>query len=542
MLLDFLSAGSLQRKRDSPATQFPSLMNPFFSLITYLALAKAGFCSNSAILFSENFDTNPGYISADGPNANNISSISFGAAGSKAPLILPGQFGGTGQYLSNTRIHGTLADGHLTLGSDQVIHDKSRNRSTVTFIDTSTAQVGQYRAEFDVAEFSSPGKNTALYFHLYEGGSTENGYINLRLTHQAPSPQISPSLPGITTGKGATIGRILIDQPISKNGKFSLNFGISEAGKPGDFLALVWTQLKRGSSAPMPSMTIDNIKVTKLLHAPASKSAVSVKPVGQEGSWNLLTEFSDEFNGDQINPGKWNNNPASWGAWSWEEKNTTQKDGNLSIQMTYAPHSRNGTPLFYKSGILRSHSQMTYGYYETRMRGCQLFPGACPAFWSYSDGKKYTGEVRYCEIDFVELQMHEIEKHTGKRAPVEVIDMNLHLKLADEKGNIEWKRPNSHPELCANKWTAPWDPRDDFHVYGCEVTPETITWYIDGKKVAEKPNTYWHEPMNLTLSLGLRHPHLGWVGQEMKPNPPNATEDGFPTSMEVDYVRVWKKK
>lgn len=52
----------------------------------------------------------------------------------------------------------------------------------------------------------------------------------------------------------------------------------------------------------------------------------------------------------------------------------------------------------------------------------------------------------------------------------------------------------------------------------------------------------WHLPMNLTLSLGLRHPHIGWVGMDMKPQPNAATAEGFPTAMEVDYVRVWERK
>ena len=48
--------------------------------------------------------------------------------------------------------------------------------------------------------------------------------------------------------------------------------------------------------------------------------------------------------------------------------------------------------------------------------------------------------------------------------------------------------------------------------------------------------------MRVTLSLGLRHPHIGWVGQDMKPVPQAATADGFPTHMEVDYVRVWERQ
>ncbi len=266
-------------------------------------------------------------------------------------------------------------------------------------------------------------------------------------------------------------------------------------------------------------------------------------PFGQTGKWVLKPAFSDEFNLANIDPRKWNNKPASWGPWTWDENNAYIENGKLILRMTYEPHTRKGAQrLFYKSGIIRSHRQMTYGYYEARIKGCRLFPGACPAFWAYSNGKQSTGEVRYCEIDFVELQMNELNRQTKVRDPVNHIDMNLHLRLADKDGKVRWVRPMMDPELCANSWMAPWDPRDDFHVYGADVTPEMIVWYIDGKEVARKPNKYWHLPMNLALSLGLRHPHIGWVGQDMKPVPQAATGEGFPTSVEVDYIRVWERR
>ena len=95
--------------------------------------------------------------------------------------------------------------------------------------------------------------------------------------------------------------------------------------------------------------------------------------------------------------------------------------------------------------------------------------------------------------------MNELNRETKVRDSVHEIDLNLHLRLADKDGNVRWE-------------------------------------------VARKPNQYWHLPMNLTLSLGLRYPHIGWVGQEMKSVPQAATAEGFPTSMEVDYVRVWERK
>ena len=267
------------------------------------------------------------------------------------------------------------------------------------------------------------------------------------------------------------------------------------------------------------------------------------QPLGQTGQWVAKPAFSDEFDGAEVDARKWTTKVASWGPWTWDEKNAVQRNGKLVLSMTYEPHARKQSqPLFYKSGIFRSKLKRTYGYYEARIKGCSVFPGACPAFWMFSDGKATSGEVRYCEIDFVELQMNELNRETNERDSVHQIDMNLHLRLADKDGNVRWVRPGTNPTLCKNAWTAPWDPRDDFHVYGCDVTPETIVWYIDGKEVARKSNKYWHQPMNLTLSLGLRHPHIGWVGQDMKPQPKAATAEGFPTSMEVDYIRVWERK
>ncbi len=513
-------------------------------IVVSASLVLAAFTQARAdTLYSESFDSDPGYVGAKGPNDNNISSVSFGAAGSGAPNVAAGQYGGTSQYLSGTTVLGSTSSGKFAVGSDARVYDKSRSRSYLTCIDTSSAAIGQYNVSFDVSDFQSADTNTALYFHLYEGGGTDKGYVNFQVTSQAMLPAMAPSLPGIKTGKGATTGRVLVNNEIEGNGKFSLNFGLSEAGTTGDYLALVWTQVKRDGSAPLPSMTIDNVHVSMLPEpAHSEQSLPAPSPYGQTGSWRLLSDVSDEFNSAQVNPRKWNSNPGSWAVWSWDEANAYQESGKLYLRMVYEPHILDQKQLFYKSGIVRSHKQLTYGYYEARIKGCSVFPGACPAFWVYSDGKKYSGETRYCEIDFVELQMNDMNHETNQRTVVNHIDMNLHLRLADKAGDVKWVRPQQDPDMCAHAWQAPWDPRDDFHVYGCDVTEKTIIWFIDGKEVAREENKYWHLPMNVTLSLGLRYPHVGWVGNDTRTIPSAATAEGFPTAMEVDYVRVWEKE
>jgi len=58
--------------------------------------------------------------------------------------------------------------------------------------------------------------------------------------------------------------------------------------------------------------------------------------------------------------------------------------------------------------------------------------------------------------------------------------------------------------------------------------------------VGRKPNLYWHLPMHVTLSLGLRYPFVTYKDGEMTPASGKTTGDGFPTHMSIDYVRVWR--
>ncbi|MDO6444164.1 kappa-carrageenase [Colwellia sp. 1_MG-2023] len=280
--------------------------------------------------------------------------------------------------------------------------------------------------------------------------------------------------------------------------------------------------------------------------------------------WVYVKELSDEFNSESIDLSKWNNTSNDWGPWSWKKDNVSLQDGHLNIALTYEPHRtkrfsyKNGrrkvdVDLFYKSGIVRSKGYQIYGYYEARMKGIPTFPGSSPAFWIYSlneeikkMGLKGTneGDVTYSEVDIVELQQAEWDKETKKNDGANIIDMNLHTRVI-ENGKEIWKRPGKYPELTQNKIRADFDARDEFHVYGADVSPEKITWYIDGKKVAEKPNLYWHLPMHVTLSLGLRYPHVTYNncpdGLERCTVPGKATPEGYPSAMKVDWVRVYKK-
>ncbi len=263
-------------------------------------------------------------------------------------------------------------------------------------------------------------------------------------------------------------------------------------------------------------------------------------------NWQFAAELSDEFNSEQIDAKKWNIDTQDFGPWSWEPENVIQKNGSMHLRMVQKDHKRGNKTLHYTSGMARNPKTITYGYFEARVKGCSRYPGACPSFWLYSIGpqNRYQasdGEtVAYSEIDVVELQQSEFDFVAKTHFPVTRIDCNLHTTLI-KNGKRVWNRPGNRPDLCANHFDSPWDPRQDYHVYAVHNTKEEIVWYIDAKEVARKPNLYWHLPMHITLSLGLRYPFVGYNDGERIAVADKTTGDGFPTHMSVDYVRVWSQ-
>ncbi|MFH5803340.1 family 16 glycosylhydrolase [Alienimonas sp. DA493] len=279
--------------------------------------------------------------------------------------------------------------------------------------------------------------------------------------------------------------------------------------------------------------------------------ADSPEPVGVDAGsgrqWVPADAFWDEFDAPRVDVDKWQTDPEQLRSWTWSQKNVFVNGGVLNLRMTHEPHqrfdrfSRGPKEFQYKSGILRSREKTTYGYFEARVRGCSRFPGASPAIWLYSQGVPETpSPVKYCEIDVFELQQGGRDPRTGAVNGVRKVDMNLHARVEID-GQDKFLRPSNAPDLCERHWEAPFDPREDFHVYGCDVTPEEIVWYVDGVERAREKNEYWRRPMFVTLSLGLRSPFIGWKDGEMQTVPSAATAEGFPTDMRVDYVRAWTR-
>ncbi len=255
-----------------------------------------------------------------------------------------------------------------------------------------------------------------------------------------------------------------------------------------------------------------------------------------DAKWELDASFSDDFNTATLDTDRWNNDPNDWGTWSWSPDNAYVLDTVLTLRMRQETHSRGGKEYYFKSGIVRNEDEITYGYFEASIKASAKGQGTCPAFWLYSYGQptpEEEGGVQYCEIDVAEIFQ--------KPNDLQRLEMNLHTRII-ENGILTWKRPGQGDiELCHNTWLAPWDPRDDYHTYGVLSGVDSIFWYVDGVQRGAKPNIYWHLPMHITVSMGLRTPYEKYIDgvRTVMPYPDTEPEPGFPTEMYCDYVRVW---
>lgn len=274
---------------------------------------------------------------------------------------------------------------------------------------------------------------------------------------------------------------------------------------------------------------------------------------GVSTKWEIRWSASDEFNADSVDWKKWirEGGLPMVSSWRWNNaENVTANQGVAQLTFRHEPgKDRAGkTETHFTSGILKSYRTFTYGFFEARIKGVP-FPGTgvCPSFWLFSDfddGVEEGGTV-YCEVDVVEMQ--QFDWLDGHQDDVKDIDFNLHC-VVKENGKRSWRRPKAFPDAQLSKWRAPWDPREDFHIYGCEIGKEEIVWYVDGKEVARKPNTHWHRPMHVALSLGARKPFVRFEGNRHVVVDPVADAeavkqlDHLPTSMSVDYVRVWEER
>jgi beta-glucanase (GH16 family) len=241
--------------------------------------------------------------------------------------------------------------------------------------------------------------------------------------------------------------------------------------------------------------------------------------------------FNDEFNGTELNRNKW------FTRYMYDSETLDHLNDELSryrdnnnhvvangvLSLTARGPMADGT---YDSGMIRSDWTAQYGYYEARVK-MPGGKGVWPAFWIdndvAADGK--TGWPP--EIDFFEYV------YNGTTSLLNMIFMTVHVasgttvaSYTDPTWNDQW-----------NYWTAPFNFNEGWHTIGAEWTPDTVTTYVDGKKIMTRsanwlrPDGLQAGPAHILFNLGIGG---SWPGFDID-------NSAFPQALEIDWVRAYKK-
>ncbi|PIB36213.1 glycoside hydrolase [Reichenbachiella sp. 5M10] len=265
-----------------------------------------------------------------------------------------------------------------------------------------------------------------------------------------------------------------------------------------------------------------------LLSACSTEDSGPVKNTEYEGPKQYTYSFGDtpiwaeefDYTGAP-NPDNWTHETGGHG-WGNNEleyytndiNNASVADGVLTITAIKEPTQGND----YSSARLISKNKADFKY--GRIEASALLPtgrGTWPAIWMLPTEWVYGDWPKSGEIDIMEHVGYDQDR--------------VHITVHTEAYNHSIGTQVGKNKVVPNVST-------EFHTYRVDWTPESITGFIDDAQIFYFPNekngsATW--PFNETFHILLNLAVGGdWGGAE------GVDETAFPTSMQVDYVRVYE--
>ncbi|MFI3288680.1 MAG: beta-porphyranase B [Rikenellaceae bacterium] len=280
-------------------------------------------------------------------------------------------------------------------------------------------------------------------------------------------------------------------------------------------------------------------------------------PAAPEGyKWVVNEDFTDEFNGTELNTDLWHAKSPYWTNGrppaTFKAESVSVKDGYLNITnyTLDSPEGNDGKPgdkYLYAGGAVASKSQDAfYGYYETRMKASMTSMSS--TFWLNNYGKIITETTP----DGVEAKI----RVSQELDIIETMGVITTLAKGDKSWNRNWnKQMNSNIHFWRRSSDIPTEDivgkrvdieseeiepsGEDFHTYGCWwIDANTVKFYYDGKYMFTiKPSTkYTDEPMTTPMFMHLVTETYDW---ESGTTPEMLADKDAATTL-YDWVRSYK--
>lgn len=252
-----------------------------------------------------------------------------------------------------------------------------------------------------------------------------------------------------------------------------------------------------------------------------------MSPLTFSQTWELV--WSDEFDGDSLDAGKWSymtGTGSDYGLEGWgnnelqyyRPENVTVADGMLSI----AAIKENYGGMKYTSGRIRTKRKGDWvnGRFEFRAK-MPVGQGLWAAIWMLSTSDSYGGWAASGEIDIMEYLGHETKKVHG----------TLHFGRVWPYNEYKGTSYNTYDKSFS----------EDFHEFILKWEVGSMKWYVDGVLYQTLGEGDWYtqgkdfpapfdRQFHLLLNLA--------VGGNWPGSPDGSTN--FPQEMVIDYVRVYQ--
>ncbi len=253
------------------------------------------------------------------------------------------------------------------------------------------------------------------------------------------------------------------------------------------------------------------------------------KEIPEEINWNEADlVWSDEFDGEAVDTSEWKFETGAhgWGNNEWQNytagSNSTVSNGTLKITAEKTGKGQKAGD--YTSSRMNSKQTFTYGRLEVRAKiPDHKGNGAWPAIWMLGENIGEAGWPDCGEIDIMEYVSY---------APNEV-HFSIHSKA------------NNHVQgTQVTSGALPLETiEEEFHNYGILWSEDYIKFYLDHidsvKLTFNKPenptqeNWPFDKPFYFLLNVAVGG---NWGGQK------GVDDSIFPSTMEIDHVRVYQEK
>lgn len=221
---------------------------------------------------------------------------------------------------------------------------------------------------------------------------------------------------------------------------------------------------------------------------------------GAIGEYALV--WADEFNGEALDLTQWDyrNETKYWS--TGKETNVSVSGGHMHIALKKERQGKSD----YTGGCVVSKRNFRYGYYEASIK-LHAGKGWHTSFFLTAHKADITGarqQIDLCENDSIDPKLFNVYLHQWKPAH----------RIFDSK---RVKTP---------------DLTQDFHVWGCEFTPQKVRYYFDGDLVATiDANEMLHDDQSFWFSC-----YAAPLAKTM-----HVEDEKLPGEILVDWVRFYEK-